>query len=370
MNHGRWAFRRHAGFPRFAAGARSRLPKGHESNSWPFGIGRLPLFLFLVLWSTPATGAGEAPRLDLPVACDMAAPCSVQNYLDMAPGPEARDHTCGTLTYDGHNGIDIRIPTRRDLRIGVEVRAAAPGVVTFVRDKVPDAGLADPLVWPEGLDPSGNSVRLDHGGGWETQYSHLKQGSVEVRAGQSVAAGQRLGEIGLSGRTSFPHLDFMLLGDGAAVDPFTGARPDAGCGLAGTGLWSAEAATALAYRPGGQLGAGFAGESPTLSAALDGAYPEEGPPPDDPPLLAFWAAAWGLQAGDRERIRLLAPDGAVLAETSAILPGTRAEWFRYVGRRRPEGGWPPGPYRGDYLVERQVDGQWRPVVEASRETRL
>ena len=334
------------------------------------GPRRLLLPLFLALWSTPAAGAGEAPRLELPVACDMPAVCWVQNFVDMAPGPEARDHTCGTLTYDGHNGIDIRVPARPDLRDGLEVRAAAPGVVTFVRDKVPDGGLADPLAWPAGLDPSGNSVRLDHGGGWETQYSHLKQGSVKVSRGQRVTAGQPLGETGLSGRTSFPHLDFMLLGDGAAVDPFTGARPEAGCGLADANLWSAEAAAALAYRPGGLLSAGFAGESPTLAAALGGAYPEEGPPPDDPPLLTFWAAAWGLRAGDRERIRLLAPDGAVLAETSATLPGTRAEWFRYVGRRRPEGGWPPGPYRGDYLVERQVDGQWRPVVEASRETRL
>jgi hypothetical protein len=331
------------------------------------GSYRVLLVLLFLSWIAPA--AAEPPRLGLPVACDPQTFCSVQNYLDLAPGPEASDQTCGPLTYDGHNGIDIRVPTRRDMLAGVVVLAAAPGVVSFVRDGVPDRGLADPLAWPEGLDPSGNSLRLDHGGGWETQYSHLKTGSLKVRHGQQVAAGEPLGEIGLSGRTAFPHLHFMLLNEGVPVDPFTGAAPESGCAQAGPGFWTAEAAMALAYRPGGVLTAGFASTTPEKDAALDGAY-SEGPPPADPPLLAFWAAAWGLRQGDRERIRLLAPDGTVLAEETATLPAPRAEWFRYIGRRRPDGGWPPGPYRGDYLVERLVDGAWSPVVEVSREMRL
>ena len=51
---------------------------------------------------------------------------------------------------------------------------------------------------------------IDHGGGWRTQYCHMRQGSVRVRKGDRVRDRQRLGTIGLSGKTEFPHLHLSV----------------------------------------------------------------------------------------------------------------------------------------------------------------
>ena len=93
------------------------------------------------------------------------------------------------------------------------------------------------------------------------------------------------------------------------------------------------------------------------------------------PLLVFWAAAWGLRAGDREVIRLTGPDGGVLAEAAGLLPEPGGEWFRFVGAKRPAGdwpggGWPAGTYRGEYRVERQSGGKWLAVAEIAEAAAL
>ncbi len=149
------------------------------------------------LLTAPAAAAADAvsaPILELPVAGQIGALCVVQNYVDQDPGPGGRDHTCGSLTYDGHKGTDIRVPGRPEMAAGVAVLAAAPGVVRARRD-----GEADRAASQAGPE-AGNAVVLDHGGGWESQYSHLRQGSVAVATGQRVAAGSRLGLFGWSGR--------------------------------------------------------------------------------------------------------------------------------------------------------------------------
>ncbi len=135
---------------------------------------------FAAINCAQSAAAQEPPQLELPVACEIGAACVVQNYVDQDPGPGARDHACGPLSYDGHKGTDIRVAGRPEMAAGVAVLAAAPGVVRARRD-----GEADrPGGWaaaPAGPD-AGNAVVLDHGGGWESQYSHLRQGSEADRA--------------------------------------------------------------------------------------------------------------------------------------------------------------------------------------------
>jgi len=58
--------------------------------------------------------------------------------------------------------------------------------------------------------PLGNHVIIDHGTGEYSFLAHLREGSVRVRAGQRVAAGEQVGECGNSGRSSEPHLHFHL----------------------------------------------------------------------------------------------------------------------------------------------------------------
>ena len=146
----------------------------------------------------------------------------MQNFFDHDPGPDRRDYACGRLSYDGHSGTDFRVADVPAMMRGVTVVAAAPGTVKAVRDGMADIRLAE--IGREALKgrEAGNGVVIDHGDGWETQYSHLRKGSTLVRPGQTVEAGTPLGRIGMSGQAEFPHVDFAVRHDGQEIDPFTG----------------------------------------------------------------------------------------------------------------------------------------------------
>jgi murein DD-endopeptidase MepM/ murein hydrolase activator NlpD len=63
----------------------------------------------------------------------------------------------------------------------------------------------------------GNVVYIDHGGGVVTRYGHLRR--IETRKGAVVAAGDRIGQVGKTGRATGPHLHFEVRLDGRDVDP-------------------------------------------------------------------------------------------------------------------------------------------------------
>ncbi|OCC07802.1 M23 family metallopeptidase [Streptomyces sp. PTY087I2] len=71
----------------------------------------------------------------------------------------------------------------------------------------------------------GNHVILDLGDGTYAVYAHLRRGSLQVKPGDRVRAGQRLGRVGNSGNSSEPHLHFHLMDgpdpDSARGIPFT-----------------------------------------------------------------------------------------------------------------------------------------------------
>jgi hypothetical protein len=196
----------------------------------------------------------------------------------------------------------------------------------------------------------GNAVVIAHAGGLETQYCHMAQGSVSVRPGETVKAGQAIGRIGLSGETEYPHLHFIVRRNGQVVDPFA---PEEGgsCGT-GTPLWDEAAAHALAYKAGAVLNAGFAPGPVTMEAIESGDAGRGGVGPDSPAVVAF-VRAIGLKAGDVQRLTLAAPDGTVLADSKAQpLESNKAQWMMFGGVRRPATGWRPGVYRARYTLER------------------
>jgi murein DD-endopeptidase MepM/ murein hydrolase activator NlpD len=65
----------------------------------------------------------------------------------------------------------------------------------------------------------GKVVFIDHGSGVVTRYAHLSR--IEVKDGQVVTAGDRIGRIGSTGRTTGPHLHFEVRLFGRSVDPNT-----------------------------------------------------------------------------------------------------------------------------------------------------
>lgn len=299
------------------------------------------------------TAAADPPRLQVPVACEVGRTCFIQNYLDQDPSPESKDFACGTLTYDGHNGTDFRVPT---LKSQVDVLAAADGRVLRARDDVPDvsvraAGRREAVQGTE----CGNGLVVAHADGLETQYCHMAQGSLRVKPGDAVKAGQPIGRVGLSGLTEYPHLHLTVRQGGRVVDPFASGAPPGSCG-GGASLW----AVPLPYEPSAVLNVGFA-TGPVTSEAVESGEVGAAPGADAPALVAF-ARAIGLRAGDVGEIALKDPSGAVLAENKAEpLDRPKAQVLLFVGRRRPPSGWAKGAYQATYTVRR--DG--RIVLERS-----
>ncbi len=308
------------------------------------------------------------PALEVPVACDLGRDCFIQFYVDRDGGPEVADYHCGGLSYDGHKGTDFRLADLTAMRRGIVVRAAAAGTVRAIRDGEPVISADESTRQLAGRE-AGNAVVLVHDEGWETQYNHLMKGSVSVLKGQRVRAGEPLGLIGLSGKTTFPHLDFVVRHEGKIVDPF-GAGDSPTCAGAGKRLWTAAAEKELAYLPGAVLLAGFAAQIPDRRAVRGGAHRAR-ELSRLAPMLIFWVDMFGLAAGDAERFRILAPDGTVVAERQQRLDKAVHQHFDSIGRLRPgPAGWPAGVYRGEYLLFRTVDGESRPLLGAVREVTL
>ena len=128
---------------------------------------------------------------DQVTADDGAALSGVDLFtLPVAPPPQVS----GYDPENGHPGIDFAAEE------GAEIYAVAGGIVTTAGYDV----------------EKGNYVVLDHGGGLETEYQHMK--SLLVSAGQSVVQGQVLGYVGSTGNSTGPHLHFEARQDGAPAD--------------------------------------------------------------------------------------------------------------------------------------------------------
>lgn len=97
-----------------------------------------------------------------------------------------------------HDGIDFAMPT------GTLVIATAPGTVIRANTSNQVAGF-------------GNYVEIDHGNGIVTRYAHLAD--LNVRHGQSVTKGQKIGTVGSSGGSIAPHLHYEVIRSGINVNP-------------------------------------------------------------------------------------------------------------------------------------------------------
>jgi len=99
-----------------------------------------------------------------------------------------------------HNGVDVAAPT------GTEVTAAASGTVTSAISDI-------------GNETSGNGkyIIIQHENGYETFYSHLDDVLVDI--GRHVSAGELIGRVGATGKSTGPHLHFEIRKDGKAQNP-------------------------------------------------------------------------------------------------------------------------------------------------------
>lgn len=299
-----------------------------------------------------AASAASAIELGLPAACTPGEDCLVVRYVDHDPESGYADYRCGGLTSDGHSGTDIALPPPRRMADGVDVRAAAGGVVVGVRDGMPNQPEDGRPGYDYGDRNCGNGVTMRHDGDWETQYCHMTPGSVVVRNGDRIEAGARLGSIGMSGEANFPHVHFSVRRGGADVDPFTGTDSVAPCGAPEKALWLRDASQSLDYQAIPIADVGLTDHIPDHPAIVAGL--PAAPLARDRPLVGY-ILGFGAEAGDRIVLRIFGPDDALLSEIDFPVEERAPRFSRSGGRRAPEGGWPAGTYRLQASVER--DGQ-------------
>jgi murein DD-endopeptidase MepM/ murein hydrolase activator NlpD len=104
-----------------------------------------------------------------------------------------RDPFIGSMAM--HSGLDFRAAQ------GESVMATAPGEVTYAA----------------GAGGYGNMVEVTHTNGFVSRYAHLS--AILVQPGQHVRAGQRVGRVGSTGRSTGPHLHYELKLDDKAINP-------------------------------------------------------------------------------------------------------------------------------------------------------
>ena len=291
-------------------------------------------------------------RLTLPIRCVPGRDCWLVYLVDLDPGPGGLDYACGKRSYDGHKGIDIAIRDLVAMKNGVDVVASAGGVVRGTRD-----GMADIDITTTGRASikgreCGNGLVVNHGGGWETQYCHMRRGSVAVKKGDIIVRGQRLGLVGHSGLTQFPHVHLSVRRNKQVVGPFAGLGQRRGCGPGPAPLWTDKALAALSIEGTALFNAGFAGGALKPSIARSGRMAGPGLS-RRAAALVLWVDIYWPKAGDEIRFRLTAPGGRLLLEKNVGVKKTQARRFIYVGKKRKTSLWPAGVYRGEIVLRRQ-----------------
>ena len=192
----------------------------------------------------------------------------------------------------------------------------------------------------------GNGLVIRHEYGWETQYCHMKKGSVQVKTGEIFEAGRVLGQIGLSGHTQFPHVHLSVRKDGKIVDPFdpdgniTCGEPDEDA------LWNEP----LPYRADAVLYAAFADHVAAFGDVKSGRDAAQNLPVGAPVIVIF-GFGFGAKKGDKMRLILEGPTGIMLDKT-VLIKKNKAQLFRAIGKRLAKDSWPTEIYFGSISLVR------------------
>ena len=142
-------------------------------------------------------GFGSADGLIM--AGDLVFPLPAGSF-SVGSGFGWRDNPTGAGA-DNHTGLDFAAPS------GTPVYALADGVVSMAMTSAVSYG---------------NRVILEHSPTMQTLYAHLSV--IEVRQGQVVTAGQRIGQVGSTGRSTGNHLHLEVRQSSTPVDPLTWLR--------------------------------------------------------------------------------------------------------------------------------------------------
>ncbi len=104
-----------------------------------------------------------------------------------------------------HKGVDFAAPT------GTPIHASGAGRIEFVG-------------WQHGY---GKVIKIKHDGGYETVYGHMSRFNDTLKKGSTVAMGQTIGFVGMTGDATGPHLHYEFHVNGVYTDPLVAKMPEA-----------------------------------------------------------------------------------------------------------------------------------------------
>ncbi len=107
------------------------------------------------------------------------------------------------MSHQGERALDFKV------KKGTKICAARDGVVIAARKDSDEGGLKT-----ENLS-DGNYISIKHNDNSIAHYWHLKKDGVMVSVGDTISAGQLIGESGNTGYSAFPHLHFEVVGNDA-----------------------------------------------------------------------------------------------------------------------------------------------------------
>lgn len=310
--------------------------------------------------------------LSIPVSCNYGKDCYISNYFDHdAKEGVMKDRACGSMTEDGYQHTDFILQNVAQMKKGVNVVAGDSGVVKYIRNDIADVNVSLSGTSAVRGHECGNGVLIEHKRGYETQYCHLKQNSVVVKPGDKVEKGQNIGQVGMSGLTSFPYLEFTVTLNGTAIDPFTGedpvtGKPDIACdSLDIYPLWDKPAEKTLTYVQTALLSSGFSDKVPNAQGAQSGKYVGK-KIANNSRLLSYWVDILGIYKGDDIKISITGPDGEILHDSTKTFNADKRHLFQFVGVKLDDKrtSWKNGEYVGKIELMSDTNGKTKPVIDA------
>lgn len=289
----------------------------------------------------------------LPIDCQIGENCWVMNYVDFIPNDNKQsDPACLGRTYNGHRGTDFAILDEKTMKNGVNVITPLDGTVTKIRNGEPDQWSTQ-----EQLDEikrarkeCGNAVLINHGNSVQTIYCHMKNNSITVKLNQAVKAGDKIGEVGLSGLTEFPHLHFGVLKGDEIIDPFTGRNNLKACDGSKKSLWKKE--IGLTYQPFTIQSLGFSDEIPELKKLDRNSTPKQ-IISTNTKIFTFWATLFGVRENDLIILEIKDPNGKIFASNEIKQDKIRAKQFYYIGKDLKNKRLAEGAYTGHIKIMRE-----------------
>ena len=134
-------------------------------------------------------------------------------WFSMVSSPEGISiHPHGTFGYNRvdhkHGGIDIVVDEGSDITTRPEM-----GDTFTVKEARKSNSYGNTIVIESNRKFNGKTVQF--------RYAHMQDGSLNLKPGQTIKAGDIVGKVGSTGRSSGPHLHFEVIVDGQKVDPST-----------------------------------------------------------------------------------------------------------------------------------------------------